>query len=330
MKYNSYCTGKLPVIIVAMLTAMLFFIKPATLFSKPSNKTILTNSPLPLDIPTYEGSGQMTHPDILFFSSPWKGFRYWMVGTPYPDENSSYENPSILVSKDAVNWTVPEGLSNPLVKPDIPNSYLSDPDIIYHRSFGIRVYYRMVDEDYNRILFIESKNGKEWTQPSEIITLPNHQIISPAVTLSKSKYVMYSVKLLDNYMGTVVERRISKDGKSWSSPETVTVNNLNEEIWHLDAQYVSSRREFWLVLLTYPSSSLYVATGRDGLKFRAFSVPLLAKSENPNAWDSYSLYRSTFRVTNTGNFFLWYAGEKGVESHIGFIKTRLKNILAFR
>jgi hypothetical protein len=318
------------VIIVVILAAIFFVIKPETIFSETLRKTILSNSPIPLTIPTYDGSGQMTHPDILFFSAPWKGFRYWMVGTPYPDENSSYENPSVFVSKDAVNWTVPNGLSNPLVKPAVANSYLSDPDIIYHRSFGIRVYYRMVDEDYNRIFFIESKNGKDWTQPAEIITLPNHQIISPAVTRYNLRYAMYSVKLLDNNTSTIVERRFSKDGINWSSPATVTVYNMNEVIWHLDVQYVSARKEFWLLMLCYPSSSLYVAISKDGLHFKASSIPLISESENPDAWDGYSLYRSTFRVTTTGDFFLWYAGEKGIESHIGFIKTRLKNILAFR
>ena len=38
-----------------------------------------------LTIPTYDGSGQVTEPDIVFFDSPWHGFRYWLAFSPYPN-----------------------------------------------------------------------------------------------------------------------------------------------------------------------------------------------------------------------------------------------------
>ena len=68
-----------------------------------------------LNIPTYDGSGQGVHPDVYYNANGWNGYRYWMAVTPYPGGNAAYENPSIVVSNDNVNWIVPPGLSNPIV-----------------------------------------------------------------------------------------------------------------------------------------------------------------------------------------------------------------------
>jgi hypothetical protein len=296
---------------------------------------ILANSPEPLSISTYDGSGQITHPDVVSFDKPWNGFRHWMAATPYPERDASYENPSLFVSNDGINWSVPEGVSNPVAKPPA-NAYLSDPDIIYRPSFGLRLYYRLVDKSHNRILFIQSKNGREWTAPVETVAVPNHHLISPAVTALKTQYVMYSVKLLDNGRDTIVERRKSKDGIRWSSPETVSVlGSRDKTIWHLDASFLPERKEFWLLFYSYPSGSLYLAVSKDGLRFRTLPVPLLTGREKPDAWDrgtywDSGLYRSTFQVNGKGEFLLWYTGtQPKTSSHIGFIKAKMSRIVSF-
>jgi hypothetical protein len=86
----------------------------ATIHSPPEP---LMNAAAPLTIPTYDGSGQLTEPDVIFFNSHWHGFQYWMAFSPYPFTNPAEENPSIVVSNDGVNWQVPDGLVNPLVLP---------------------------------------------------------------------------------------------------------------------------------------------------------------------------------------------------------------------
>jgi len=299
----------------------------STLFPASLQKNILSNSLAPLTTPTYEGSGQITHPDVLSFSEPWNGYRYWMVGTPFPDKNSAYENPSVLASNDGTNWIVPEGLSNPIAGPPA-QGYLSDPDMIYHPSYGIRVYYRSVDESHNRIYYTQSKNVRDWTKPLETIAAPNHQVISPAVIRAGSRYIMYSVKLLESVSDTVVERRTSKDGIKWSRPKSVSMLDADEKVWHIDARYVASRKEFWMLFLGYPSSSLHLAVSRDGLRFNVLPVPLLSKNEDMDAWDSYGLYRSTFDFADEDEFLLWYTGIREKASHIGFIRVNIGKILS--
>ncbi|HXX53549.1 MAG TPA: hypothetical protein VEI28_03155 [Thermodesulfovibrionales bacterium] len=317
-----------------VIVLLMFIGLESELFSISLQQGILSNSPSPLKIPTYDGSGQITHPDVISFEFPWNNYIHWMVATPYPDRNAAHENPSIFASNDGKNWSVPAGISNPIARPPA-NAYLSDPDIVYHPSYGIRVYYRLVDESNNRIFFIQSSDGRKWTQPVETIAVPNHQLISPAVIVRENQYIMYSVKLSGNN-NTRVERRRSKDGIKWRLPEDVTVLNVKDDIiWHIDASYVPIRKEFWLLFYSYPSSFLYLAVSKDGLRFNTLPVPLLAGSEEPKAWkqgvfwDS-GLYRSTFQVSRKGEFLLWYTGTKApADSHIGFVKADLRKILPY-
>ena len=59
-------------------------------------ENVLFNNWTYLTIPTYDGSGQAVHPDVYYNASGWKGYKYWMTMTPYPNSNSGFENPSIV------------------------------------------------------------------------------------------------------------------------------------------------------------------------------------------------------------------------------------------
>ena len=57
-----------------------------------------TNADNPCTTPTYDGSGQGMHPSVYDAGAgeTWNGHRYWMAMTPYPNNDSTKENPSIL------------------------------------------------------------------------------------------------------------------------------------------------------------------------------------------------------------------------------------------
>ena len=97
------------------------------------------NALIHIETPTYDRSGQSVHPSVTDFKTEyglesWGGFRYWMALTPYPNFNSAFENPSLLVSQDGSKWNNPPGVKSPLVpKPFglINRNYNSDPDLVY-------------------------------------------------------------------------------------------------------------------------------------------------------------------------------------------------------
>ena len=42
-----------------------------------------------ITIPTYDGANEVTHPKILYFKDGFNGYKYWMVATPY-ENNDTY------------------------------------------------------------------------------------------------------------------------------------------------------------------------------------------------------------------------------------------------
>jgi hypothetical protein len=122
----------------------------------------------PLDIPTYDGSGQLTHPSVLYFPESWNGHKYWAVATPYPNSKDEYENPSIYCfDTPGENWVVPANLTNPIV-PQPSMGFNSDPCLAYNKtSDELYCFYR----DYNytdlniKYYIIKSSDGISWSSP---------------------------------------------------------------------------------------------------------------------------------------------------------------------
>src|SRR5271166_5048875 len=90
-----------------LLVALLASAVQATAAMTPIG--VMQNAAAPLVTPTYDGSGQVTEPSIANFPGGWHGFTYWLAVAPYPHSHAAYENPSILVSNNGTNWSVPPG-----------------------------------------------------------------------------------------------------------------------------------------------------------------------------------------------------------------------------
>src|SRR5690625_2444810 len=131
------------------------------------------NAPLPIPIPTYEGSGQTVHPDALYFPNRWNGYRYWMVHTPYPNTDDKYENPSIAVSNDGITWVDVPGLTNPIDQPTeeelSQNVHLSD-GVIFIVGNTMECWYRYRNKTTNEEKFLRrtTTDGINWT-PKEVV-----------------------------------------------------------------------------------------------------------------------------------------------------------------
>ncbi len=60
------------------------------------------------------------HPDVEYFPNGFRGYKYWMVFTPYfgfvgiKQDAKRYENPTVVVSNDGINWEEPPGVHNPI------------------------------------------------------------------------------------------------------------------------------------------------------------------------------------------------------------------------
>jgi len=277
------------------------------------------NAPEPLMTPTYDGSGQAVHPDVVHVPDGWNGYDYWMVMTPYPNSSDFYENLSILASNDNQNWIVPPGVTNPLAP--TPNGHNDDPDMLLVDGEMI-IYYNETNDDGNTYLNrLASIDGINWGTPQTVITLPNY-IMSPSVIYEDSVYTMWYVRspagCTSSYQDFFLRK--STDGFNWGPEQPANLELSERILWHVDVQKMDSL--YTMLFISYPEGStcshsqLYYAESADGIEWTANQYPLLVPSIM--GWDNYNVYRGSF-ILNGAYLRIWYSGrsERG-QWHIGY------------
>jgi hypothetical protein len=268
----------------------------------------------PVTFATYDGSGQVVHPDVA--AAPLDGPARWLAVTPYPFGDSQFENPSIFHSADGLEWRVPPEAPAPLARPDA--GYFSDPDVVYlPESRELRVYFRQVVGTSNRLLLTRSDDGIVWSTPTTLLSVPSHTLISPAVVRrGPSDWELWTVNSGAagcTARSTTIERRRSSDGLAWGEPETVALAQPAQIIWHIEIQWIEARQEYWALYNTFrPGStcvtpSLFLARSRNGRDWTTYPGPVLQRGEA----DGFGavVYRSTFRYDAAENAVqFWYSG----------------------
>jgi hypothetical protein len=285
-----------------------------TAVAEPPN-TLPLDELRPLPISTYDGSGQVVHPD--YAASPeGPAAPVHLAITPYPFGNAAWENPSLFVGGSMDRWQLAAGARNPVARPIL--GYLSDPDLVYlPETRELWLYYRQVTT-HNIVQLIRSADGVIWSAPAELVRVPNHGLISPSVVRrSPNDWWMWSVDAGTDGCGaaaTSVELRRSTDGVQWADPVTVDLVQPGYSPWHIDVQWIPSRHEFWAVYNgktpgSCTTPAVFLATSPDGVTWRAQEWPVLAKGRVPQFDDI--VYRTTFDydpVTDAITF--WYSGAR--------------------
>nr|WP_314495315.1 hypothetical protein [uncultured Chryseobacterium sp.] len=147
------------------------------------------------------------HPDVQYFPNGFNGYKYWMVFTPFFGkvgnirESERYENPTIVVSNDGINWSSPNGLTGPLQRTPSMNEGFAE-----NRDSPKYTFWSDVD----------------WTFEHGKFTLYYRGSFIKATALKErgAKNLNNFKKLLHNAQRTIV-RQTSTDGVSWSSLEAV-------------------------------------------------------------------------------------------------------------
>ncbi len=291
-----------------------------------------------LRIPTYEGSGQAVHPDVVYFPEGWNGYRYWMAITPYPDSDDHFENPSILVSNNGISWQVPPGLDNPLDSDPYLASggHNGDPDMIYDEDTGeLWLYY---EENGSGTTFLRrrrSRDGIHWSEEETLLDVPDSQLVSPAIVKLNSTYRMWYVDAGSEgcwSSKTVVKYRESQDGIHWSDAKGVEISQEGYHIWHLNVMYIPLKGEFWMLFSAYPDGSscsdnvLFFARSKDGINWQTFKKIALDKPSE----GSWNVYRSAFLYDPKTNLIkVWYSIREGKSWHIGFTQGNYSSFLNY-
>lgn len=286
-----------------------------------SSNFYLTQEPKLLDIPTYEGSGQATHPSVYRDRTRWNGYYFWMAYTPYP--NTTHENPCIVASNDGINWEVPSGLTNPL-DPTPPTGYNSDTELVKIGT-KLRVYWRWhtATSENNVLYFSESSDGVNWTEKQACTFDTHHDPISPAI-VKLDKWYMYT--------GSTFRRFESEDGIHWTNP-TNCVTNIDKvgRIWH--QQVWADKNKLRMVVSVSSlgdgpatNTELFYGTSEDGVNWK-IEDNALWRRKSGGKFDE-RVYRSCVVpfAENDGEMFIYMSGLTSDESErIGYAKVRFND-----
>jgi hypothetical protein len=279
------------------------------------------NAPSPLVTPTYEGSGQVVHPDVVRVPGGWMGYEYWMAMTPYPNGNDDYENPSVIVSQDGIGWIEPPGIVNPLA-PE-PPGHNDDPDMLLVDGV-MRIYYNETNSDGTTYMsLLTSTNGVDWTGPDTVFTRSNY-VMSPTLLYEDGLFYMWyvhspggcSAAQQDFYL------RTSVDGVTWGPEQPVAIPHPGRVPWHFDIVKVGAK--YIMLYIAYPdgsscgNTSLYYAESDDRLNWTVETEPLLVASAT--GWDAAQIYRVSF-LTEGDLLRIWYSARStGGQWRVGYVE----------
>ena len=285
------------------------------------------NTPVHNSTPTYDGSGNTVHPDVIDFRTShgvaqWCGYRFWMAHTPYPNSSSVHENPSIIASNDGITWETPDGLNNPIY-PRPATGWNSDTDLTFDpvTSELVLIFRGYDTADPFPHFTARSSDGVSWPSiPTRMTFTRQEENASPAlVRMADGTWGMWGI----GYPSRTLRRWVaaSPDGP-WTGP--VTCTGLTTAAWHLDVCRIGSK--LYAIIdegrEDEPSKdAITVASSIDGgLTWVRNLTPVITVGSG--GWDTLALYRGSLQPHENGTHMrVWYSGRAGTGTtnswHVG-------------
>ena len=265
------------------------------------------------------------HPDVLYFPQGFNGYKYWMVFTPYfgavgTHQNSKrFENPTVVVSNDGINWVSPVGLINPIMATPFPQEsirennrdpkqgFWSDVDWVYvnHKFY---LYYRAsfisalslkkkVEKNSENLKKLEvdaqrtivqqtSSDGVNWSPISIAFTSNppyaprNNHVLSPSFIHDGNKFTSYEIEL-----------NFGKRNFKGNDPSYVIRRNSSDGInfeHFKDSKIVNFLNKPWLKLNPAYSPWHIQATYVDGYYFLCIAIGDVKKYTSEALYIAYS------------------------------------------
>lgn len=272
----------------------------------------------PLTTPTYDGSGQTTHPSVIYIKEGLSGYKYWMAHTPYAGADTELENPSIIASNDGITWETPAGITNPIVPSPAGADFNNDPCLV----MGLDGKLWMYHGGTIGIFALNSVDGITWSAPITINSGggPLSPInISLSVIIDGDGYATFGVNSTTKTMYRVLH---TLPTSGYGSVDAVTINNMpaGKQMWHMEVRKYYEEYHLFACLSEIPTNSsntdLYFGTSQDGLTFTLSDFPLSARMTG--TWTESRVYKSSAILLNDTCYAIWLAGEASNVWRVGY------------
>lgn len=275
-----------------------------------------------LSIQTYDGSGQLMHPDILFIDDTTGGI-FYLIATPYPEYNDKLENPSLYKSFDGLNFFEPVTGLNPLV-PVPAYDHNDDPDMWFDTVKNVLniQYLETMRPDSQNLIILTGKIGDKLEKKTLIhfdLKKKKKFIVSPSMvnTGKEGNVLFYVSKDFDKKGNNRVEFLVEKKGR-WKMKHfkvPIVATPLGFTPWHVDVvrngdTYYMLLNGFWGKEPVWGEKdinkyTLLLATTNDIKKWNVSPLNVVDCLTFPDKECQY-IYRSTALIS--GNIMaIWYS-----------------------
>ena len=248
---------------------------------------LVFNKKYKVNIPTYEKSRQIVHPDILIRKqSP----KFILAFTPYPNTNDKFENPCIVISDDGLNFYEEKEGINPLV-PAPKKEHNDDQDLTFHNETYQLLYLETVRPDFQNLMLLTSKDRINWDKSilhSEApVRMKDGFILSPALVYSKNECFMFGVnKDLKNGNSLFAIKGSELKDLDFSHNIELKLNGISKSFqpWHVDI--FNDDKDGYVMLLSMVTPytdrkkeyALFIATSKNLIDWNFQERPVLTNA----------------------------------------------------
>lgn len=279
-----------------------------------------------LNFITDAGDNQAYHPKIISFEKEWNGYKFWTAFTPYKNANENIENPCINASNNLIDWEVPNGLKNPIDKPEKMDKYHynSDTHLLYNPiQDKLELFWRYVDDEKNRVIIykISSSDGINWSEKEIFLESNNRKkrdYVSPAIILEDNKYQIWYVDKKAIYY-------IEKYNDNITEPKLINLSyKENLYTWHIDVINNPCKGGYELISVAYEDVNcrkemdLWYSWSEDNKKW-SVPIKILSPTKDERLWDSEGIYRSSLIFIDQKYYLLYSAHDKYMNVGVGLM-----------
>lgn len=291
-----------------------------------------------LDMPAHPGypAGYGVHPSVVDMQAEtgeaWKGYRYWMAWTPYPNGDVKAENPCIAVSNDKRTWAVPPGGANPIYPwTGISGDYYSDTELVWDpERRRLWCYWReSVNKEAGEIIWCGwTADGITWSPRIKLFSTDyDTGTLSPTVVrVAADHWRMFYIGDRGKPSGV---RTAARPEGPWSAHTTATftqeVGGYAQTPWHVYIRYEYGH--FRGVLNARDASNtwrLFACTSTDGVNFKVAGKSPVQSPRRSQGWESQQ-YRTCMVPADNGiDYDVWYS-DMGSGWRIGYTQWPKKH-----
>ena len=283
---------------------------PDFMFARPTGPEVGFAVPNP-----YAGykDEAVVHPSICYVPEGFAGYKFWLAYTPYPNNESGYENPCVVVSNriDGGYVNAP-GTTNPVDSRAVQPSYNRDSHIYYDRigKQMVLIWNQFGFPASNKItIFVSTHNGSGWSYPVGIYegTVLSTDIVAPSIWYNDVAKKWEIIGVNPDTPGHDL-MKITSDSllSGWTTTATILPLNVpaGRNSWHSSLLRLDSGRIIGLMQDTPTTGSGWVnlLMSKNGAEFEMAPI----KIEGDQGRTTGRWYRSTLTaIERYGDIELW-------------------------